>query len=278
MREFNHSFGAIPSPYDIRDFTLRALPPQEYPETLDLGVVAIKDQGPAPTCMPHTMSEIIEYHHFKQFGEYQRFSTEFIYGNRESDLYTTEGMHIRDALHVAYKWGDVPYEILPQNNLAEEAKANVQPKNLLLRGLAYPNRISSYYLINTIEELKYALLHHGPVAAGMIWYWDYSMKDNVYIYNSDKEGFQYHAVLIVGWTKDCWIVQNSWGETWGDGGRFYIPMSYGLNLFFELYGVTDDITCLRTPNFIIKIFGKIINYFVRLTKKNRAVAGKPDPV
>jgi cathepsin C len=40
-----------------------------------------------------------------------------------------------------------------------------------------------------------------------------------------------HAVLLVGWgevvhkdktTTKYWIVQNSWRETWGEGGYFYI--------------------------------------------------------
>lgn len=40
-----------------------------------------------------------------------------------------------------------------------------------------------------------------------------------------------HAVLIVGYddTKKVFIVRNSWGESWGDKGYFYIPYSVVLN-------------------------------------------------
>ena len=37
-----------------------------------------------------------------------------------------------------------------------------------------------------------------------------------------------HGVLIVGLTSDAYIVKNSWGTTWGDGG--YIQMNRGIDV------------------------------------------------
>ena len=31
-----------------------------------------------------------------------------------------------------------------------------------------------------------------------------------------------HAVKIIGWGEDHWLVMNSWNETWGDNGTFKI--------------------------------------------------------
>ena len=31
-----------------------------------------------------------------------------------------------------------------------------------------------------------------------------------------------HAVLLVGWTKDNWIIKNSWGDEWGINGYLYL--------------------------------------------------------
>ena len=37
-----------------------------------------------------------------------------------------------------------------------------------------------------------------------------------------------HAVCCVGYDDDkqCFVVRNSWGSSWGDGGYFYMPYKY----------------------------------------------------
>jgi len=48
-----------------------------------------------------------------------------------------------------------------------------------------------------------------------------------------------HAVCIVGYTKDHFIIRNSWGPTWGDKGFGYASAAYiGSAFFNESYGVT----------------------------------------
>lgn len=40
-----------------------------------------------------------------------------------------------------------------------------------------------------------------------------------------------HAVCAVGYddTKKYFIIRNSWGDTWGDKGYFYMPYAYIIN-------------------------------------------------
>ena len=48
-----------------------------------------------------------------------------------------------------------------------------------------------------------------------------------------------HAVAIVGYTPDRFIVRNSWGTTqWGDKGFGYASFGYAQAAFTEAYGVT----------------------------------------
>ena len=40
-----------------------------------------------------------------------------------------------------------------------------------------------------------------------------------------------HAVTIVGYTSDRFIIRNSWGEGWGDNGFAYASLSYAQDAF-----------------------------------------------
>ena len=47
-----------------------------------------------------------------------------------------------------------------------------------------------------------------------------------------------HAVCLVGYTADRFIVRNSWGTGWGDGGFGYASLEYARDAFTEAYGVS----------------------------------------
>ena len=76
-----------------------------------------------------------------------------------------------------------------------------------------------------IEKIKSALLK-APLLANLVLYEDLQYyKSGVYKYVAgNKQGG--HAVSIVGWddSKAAWIVRNSWGENWGEGGISMQPL------------------------------------------------------
>ena len=107
-----------------------------------------------------------------------------------------------------------------------------------LKDLAYPHRISAYFKINNTDELKTALMHHGPVVVSMNNYDKNKLVHDVYTYDADND-YGVHCVFIYGWNEKGWLVQNSWGYLYGWDGRFIIPFDFKFN---EMWGIADDIT------------------------------------
>ncbi len=93
--------------------------------------------------------------------------------------------------------------------------------------------------INTVKE---AIMEYGAVSIG-IYQGDFTATSGAY-FTGTAETSPNHAVTIVGWDDDyavsnftapsntpssagAWIVRNSWGNTWGDSGYYYVSYEEG---------------------------------------------------
>lgn len=247
----------VKSSVDLRDYTINEA--LALPETFSLPVkVPVKNQGSKPTCVAHAAASLVEYHHKIQHdNKYRAFSTEFIYGTRDKGYYVGDGMMIRNALQTLSKYGD-PYKTdCPGNNDYEEAMQNVAAKKKTYFDLAYPNRISMYYRVNTVKEIKTALFKHGPVLVSMKTYDNAKIIDDIYTYDS-TQNYGHHCVLLYGWDERGWLVQNSWGTKYAGDGRFVLPFDYKFN---EGWGVTDNIT---DTDINVKNLGPIVTTLIKL--------------
>ncbi|WP_462316016.1 C1 family peptidase [Methanobrevibacter sp.] len=88
------------------------------------------------------------------------------------------------------------------------------------------------YLDN--DDIKNAILKYGAVSTDMYYLSSYLTDSISYYFDGDAKSN--HAVCIVGWNDTysrynfenvpmgdgAWIVRNSWGPSWGDGGYFYV--------------------------------------------------------
>lgn len=254
----------VKSPYDVRDYTIKA--DTEFPETFTLDTVPVKNQWTKPTCTAHALSSACEYHHQRQHGWYARFSTEFLYGLRENGYYIGDGMRIRDALNTLLKYGNVFESDCKGNHDYEKAMNHVSKDVDHLKELAYSHRISAYFKINNTDELKTALMNHGVVIVSMNVYDKHKLVNDIYTYNINND-HGVHCVFIYGWNEKGWLVQNSWGYLHGGDGRFIIPFDFKFN---EMWGITDNITDginkpkrSNTLDFIYKLINEIINVLFR---------------
>ena len=89
-------------------------------------------------------------------------------------------------------------------------------------------KVKSYTMIiaeNEIlaeETLAKAVLDNGPVSAAVDASGFQHYKGGKFYKKDCSSTFLSHAITIVGFTPDYWIVKNSWGTQWGDDGYIYM--------------------------------------------------------
>lgn len=261
--------GAILSSTDVRDYravyTSKAV---SFPESFELEMVRIKNQGETGSCVAHTLSSIIEYYNNKQNANPTEMSIGYIYGNRTTSEYKDAGMVIRDALEAVRLYGDVYKDSYGAFDNAEVPVAiEIFEKNKeRLYDEGYTHRISQYCRVNTVSAVKASLMAGNPVVMAMIWYTDMEVVDGVL--TTSYVGYDGgHCMLIYGWDERGWKVQNSWGEDWGEKGTVIIP--YNMNIA-ECWTLTDDIIegiivkkpfSSKSGKFLAKLINKICNIF-----------------
>ena len=75
----------------------------------------------------------------------------------------------------------------------------------------------------SVDEIKAAIFKYGPVAATVSASGAWSSYKGG-LYDACNSNGTNHIIAIVGWDDDdeAWIVKNSHGEQWGDGGYIYM--------------------------------------------------------
>lgn len=263
MINFNE---VVSSKFDIRDYAIKAA--SDLPEVYTCPhKVLVKDQGSKPTCVAHAAASLVEYHYKRQHdNKYKAFSTEFIYGTRDIGYYIGDGMMIRDALNTIRKYG-VPFKSdCPGNNDVQKAMENVNKNLEHYRELAYPNRVSTYYRCYSTDDIKTALVNHGPVLVSMNTYKGAKIVNDTYTYEADNKSGR-HCVMVYGYDERGWLIQNSWGADYAGDGRFVLPYDFKFN---EAWGITDDIIedIIEVKprswflDIIYKIFNTVVNWFL----------------
>ena len=273
-----YSLGALKSPYDKRDYKLNKL----VKSTVDISdkeyinntPYVIFNQSTTSTCVGCSLAQGKHFIEYNQINDNKQFSPTYIYGNRSMNDYKGEGMIPREALKTLQKYGICHYEdlgglytFIKSRNLYENNKHELDTK-------AYPYRISSYYRLETDDDIKRAIKTIGFAWVSYdVYDCMFNPKCGVVQYDENNLGQCEggHQVLIIGFNEIGWVVLNSWGEEYstihsdkyGDKkGCAIIPYSYKPT---EAWAIVDEITekeiSLKYGNRFMRIINKIKNVF-----------------
>ena len=208
----------------------------------------INDQESTGSCVGWATADGLLRWHFVGAGRLKRdelLAPRFIWmASKETDQYITqpttfietEGTSLKSALDVARKFGVVRDAVLPFKSGAlypGDTKA--------FYALASQLKILSYSNIGTnLPNWRTWLATKGPILTRLDVdaTWDAATDNggNMDEYQPDTTRGG-HAVAVVGYKRDRFIVRNSWGTGWGDKGFGYPTLAYAQAAFTEAYGI-----------------------------------------
>jgi hypothetical protein len=210
----------------------------------------IGDQGSTGACVGWATADSVLRWHFVKAGRLAKeemLSPRFLWmAAKETDAFTTrpstfietEGTSLKAALDIARKYGAVKDSFLPI------ATGKLYPDKIdVFYALAAQLKIASY--INLGRDLtawRTWLANNGPILTRLnvdaTWNKAKLTAGNLDSYQTATAGGG-HAVALVGYTPDRFIVRNSWGTVlWGQQGFGFASLTYAQTAFTEAYGVT----------------------------------------
>jgi C1A family cysteine protease len=214
---------------DNRDYTLKIDTNAILPSIKDWrpSMPPVYDQGNLGSCTGNAIAAVAE----QGLGDMP--SRLFIYYNErliEGTVKQDSGAAIRDGIKSLTKQGVCPESLWPYDISKFKRKPNKTAYKIANKFIG----VDMYSRVNAgdLSSLKYAL-QSGPVVFGFTVYESFESQSvaNTGLMPMPKnteKSLGGHAVVCVGYddSKNVAIVRNSWGDSWGDKGYFYMPYNY----------------------------------------------------
>lgn len=260
-RQVKRILNVEPSRETERDWRLEAataagvVETAAIPTSKDLreGWWKIGDQKDTGSCVGWATADSVLRWHFVKDGRLsktQLLSPRFAWmASKETDEFRrtpstfleAAGTSLKAALDVARRLGAVQNRVLPFGS-----GKLYGGDEYVFYALAAQLKIRSYFNLSLkrghdVKDWRRWIAKKGPLLTRLnvdrTWYDATDNKGNLDVYRP-KTAFGGHAVALVGYTKDRFIVRNSWGTGWGDRGFGYASLAYAQDAFTESYGVS----------------------------------------
>jgi C1A family cysteine protease len=243
-----YPLGWIPDIPDRRDHLYAApvVTLRHLPQAVDLRGQFPRvpfDQGQVGSCTANAIAGAIEFDRVKEkFRPDFVPSRLFIYYNervREHSVNSDAGAMLRDGIKTVHKQGFCPEEVWPYDGRlpADQGGPNTRvfespPAAVYQTASGY--RATSYLrIVQNLGQMKGCLAAGYPFVLGFTCY-DSLMSDqtartgDIPLPADDESVIGGHAVLAVGYdeSRRVFLIRNSWGTGWGDGGYGTIPYAY----------------------------------------------------
>ena len=204
------NYGFVPSKMDGTEVKFKKIKDFEIPEEYSYinYLPSVIDQGNRPICVPCSISAYINWNINVDTGDNKvdnKVNLDEIYDSKTTN--GNNGMTFKDALRFLKHKGVT----------TKEGK----------------EKIDRYAIVGSELCLKQAIILNGPCIGGLPVYnsrltefWETSY--------GDYEGG--HAIAIVGYNKDGFIIRNSWGRNYGTDGYSVIPYD-DFDKFMEIWTI-----------------------------------------
>ena len=124
--------------------------------------------------------------------------------------------------------------------------------------LTHPYKASSWDIVGdtyypSVAQIKNAIYSYGPVTSRVCVEGDfYSYRSGVY--STDHTDCLNHLIALVGWddSTQTWLLRNSWGTGWGEGG--YMHIRWGVS---NVGTLASYVTMSSTPPILISPNGDL---------------------
>lgn len=219
----------LPGKVDLREFMTR-----------------VEDQAETNSCTANAIAGAYEYLLKRHAGEELDISRLFVYYNaRELDgIRGDQGSSISSAIESLQEYGACAEELWPY----ARKRVNKQPDDRAYQDALQLVLDDAAQLQAELFAMKHCLAEGYPFVFGLTLFESFdraTRQGRVPMPDRRDRGrgeHGSHAMLAVGYSDkaESFVVRNSWGERWGDGGYCYIPYKYLANPKF-----CDDIWTIR---------------------------------